>query len=160
MITAVGITLVSLSIVGFGLSYVNALKTEKESVLGLILLTERIRTRIKCFRQNLDEIFDGFTHPFLDATGFTDDLKNKGMSFALTNSGERLGIGRDIMLESEKFASELGKSYYDEQLTLCESYLTYLKTKYEGINEGLPTKTKLSISLSCAVSALTAILFL
>ena len=60
------------------------------------------------------------------------------------------------MLESEKFASELGKIYYDEQLTLCESYLTYLKAKYEGINEGLPTKTKLSISLSCAASALTA----
>ncbi len=160
MISAVGIALLSLSIMGFGFSYNKALKNEKECVEGLILLAERINTRIKCFRQGLPEIFDGFTHPFLDAVGFTSDLKEKGMSVALKNNGDKLGVGRDIMLESVKFAEGLGKSYYDEQLTLCEDYLSFLKSRYDGINEGLPTKTKLSLSLSGAISALAAILFL
>ncbi|MBQ8254955.1 MAG: hypothetical protein IJY94_05565 [Clostridia bacterium] len=160
MISALGIAVLSLSIMGFGFSYNNALKREKECVEGLILLAERINTRIKCFRQGLSEIFDGFTHPFLDSIGFSDALKEKGMSHALESTGNSLGIGRDLLLESRKFADGLGKSYYDEQLTLCEDYLSFLKDKYLEIDSGLPTKTKLSLSLSFAISALTAILFI
>lgn len=160
MISIVGITVLTFSIMGFGLSYVRALKNEKECVEGLILLTERISTRIRCFRQGINEIFDGFTHPFLDSVGFTSDLKEKGMSHALQNASEKLVVGKDIILESKKFADGLGKSYYDEQLTLCEDYLSFLKEKYNGINEGLPSKTKLSLALSCAISALSAILFI
>lgn len=160
MISTVGIGILSLSIMGFGFSYNKALKNEKECVEGLIQLTERINTRIKCFRQGLNEIFDGFTSPALDAIGFTSDLKEKGMSYALENCGDKLTLGHDIMLESKKFADRLGKSYYDEQLTLCESYLSFLKAKYEEICRGLPSKTKLSLSLSFAISALSAILFI
>lgn len=160
MISAIGISLLTLSIMGFGFSYNKALKNEKECIEGLIQLTERINTRIKCFRQGLNEIFDGFTHPFLDAIGFSEDLRQNGMSGALKNKGDKLGIGRDVLLESEKFADGLGKSYSDEQLTLCENYISFLKSKYDEISAGLPTKTKLSISLSCAISALTAILFI
>ncbi len=160
MITTVGIAVLSLSIMGFGFSYNKALRNEKESIEGLILLAERINTRIKCFRQGLSEIFDGFSHPFLDAVGFTSVLKENGMSHALDISGDKLFVGRDVMNESKKFADGLGKSYYDEQLTLCEDYLSFLKNKHDVISAGLPTKIKLSISLSCAVSALTAILFI
>ena len=160
MISAVGISILSLSIIGFGLSYCNGLKKEKESVEGLLLLAERIHTRIKCFRQGLPEIYDGFTHPYLDAVGFTCDLKEKGMTYALEGNGDKLGIGHDILLESESFAMHLGKSYYDEQLTLCEDYLSFLKSRYDEIKKGLPNKTKLSLSLSFAVSALSAILFI
>ncbi len=160
MISAIGIVILTLSILGFGFSYNKALKNEKECVEGLILLTERINTRIKCFRQGLTEIFDGFSHPFLDGIGFTPYLKEKGMSYALEYCSDKLGLGDDIMLETKRFASELGKSYSDQQLTLCESYLSFLKNKYDVINKGLPTKTKLSISLSCAISALSAILFI
>ena len=74
MISTVGIGVLSLSIIGFGFSYNRGLKNEKECVEGLIQLTERINTRIKCFRQGVSEIFDGFSNPFLDATGFTANL--------------------------------------------------------------------------------------
>ena len=160
MITALGITVLSISIIGFGLSYNKSLRNEKECVEGLILLVERINTRIKCFRQGLNEIFDGFSHPFLDAVGFTSDLKENGMSHALNVKGDKLFIRGDVMNESKKFAERLGKSYYDEQLTLCEDYLSFLKSKHDEISAGLPAKIKLSISLSCAISALTAILFI
>ena len=160
MISAFGIFLLSLSIMGFGFSYSKALKEEKEIIEGLLLLAERVNTRIKCFRQGIDEIFDGFSHPALDSNGFTSVLKEKGMTFALSISGDRLGVGRDVITESKNFTDGLGKSYYDEQLTLCEDYLTFLKGKYEEICAGLPTNTKLSLSLSCAISALTAILFI
>ncbi len=160
MISGVGIILLTLSILCFGFSYVNALKSEKECVEGLILLAERIHTRIKCFRQSLSEIYDGFSHPFLDSTGFTSLLKEKGLSDALDGSGADLPIGHEMLLESRRFASRLGKSFYEEQLTLCEGYLSFLKAQLGIINDGLPKKAKLSISLSCAVSALSAILFL
>ena len=160
MISVLGIVILTLSILGFGLSYNKALKNEKVCIEGLILLTERINTRIKCFRQGLSEIYDGFTHPFLDGIGFTSSLKENGISRALEYCSDKLGLGDDIMLETKRFASELGKSYSDEQLILCESYLSFLKDKYDVISRGLPTKTKLSISLSCAISALSAILFI
>ncbi len=160
MISTVGIVVLSLSIMGFGFSYNKALKNEKECVEGLIQLTERINTRIKCFRQGISEIFDGFSNPFLDATGFTAALKEKGMSYALESGGDKLTLGRDIVIESKKFADRLGKSYYDEQLTLCEDYLSFLRTRYDEICNGLPTKTKLSLSLSFAFSVLSAILFI
>ncbi|MBE6582343.1 MAG: hypothetical protein E7648_03670 [Ruminococcaceae bacterium] len=160
MISTVGIGVLSLSIIGFGFSYNRGLKNEKECVEGLIQLTERINTRIKCFRQGISEIYDCFSNPFLDATGFTAALKEKGMTYALESSGDKLTLGHDIMFESKKFADRLGKSYYDEQLTLCENYLSFLKGKYDEICRGLPTKTKLSLSLSFAISALSAILFI
>lgn len=160
MISAVGIVILSLSIIGFGFSYNKALKNEKECVEGLIQLAERIYTRIKCFRQDLPEIFNGFSHPYLDTVGFTSDLKENGMSDALERSSDKLIVSRDIMLESRCFAERLGKSYYDEQLTICEDYLSFLKAKYDQICEGLPTKTKLALSFSFAISALSAILFI
>lgn len=160
MISGVGIILLTLSIMSFGFSYVKALKSEKECVEGLILLTERIHTRIKCFRQSLSEIYDGFSHPLLDSSGFTSLLKEKGLSEALDGSGGALPIGHNVLLETRRFASRLGKCFYEEQLTLCEGYLSFLKAQLETINDGLPKKTKLSISLSCAVSALSAILFI
>ena len=160
MMNALGVALLSLSIMGFGFAYNKGLKCEKESVDGLILLTERIYTRIKCFRQDLSEIYVGFTHPFLDSVSFTQILRDKGMSGALENCGDKLFLGRDIMTESKSFASHLGKTYYDEQLTLCEDYLSFLKTKRDIISAGIQAKTKLSISLSFAISALSAILFI
>ena len=160
MITAAGIILLSLSIIGFGFSYGKELKNEKLCVDGLTALAERINTRIRCFRQGIDEIFDGFTDPYLDSIGFTADLRQNGLLYALKNNEERLSVSRDIIAEAKKFAQNLGKSYYEEQLTLCSEFLSFLNDKKEKIKEGLPTKVKLSITLSCALSALSAILFL
>ena len=160
MVSAFGIILLSLSIMGFGFSYSHALKAEKESIEGLIALCERISTRIRCFRQDVSEIYDGFSYPFLNSVGFTFLLKEKGLAEALDACADKLCISTDVMNESRRFAKELGKSYYDEQLTLCNNYLTFLKDKHTEITAGLPSRTKLAFSLSCAISLLSAILFI
>ena len=160
MVSAFGILLLSLSVIGFGIQYIKSLRAERDSVDGLCALAERISTRIRCFRQDINEIYDGFTHAHLDSIGFTSLLKEKGLSAALEICADKLSLGADVMSESKIFAYGLGKSYYDEQLDLCREYLDFIKEKQRQIISGLPSKTKLSISLSCAISALTAILFI
>ncbi len=160
MIAAAGTVILSLSVMGFGISYNKALKNEKESIDALLSLCEKINTRISCFRQPLNEIYEGFSNPHLDRLGFTDELKKHGLSAALISKGEILGISKGLMAESRRFAEGLGKSYSEEQTKLCERYLSCLKREHDELGAQLPTKTKLSLSLSGAISALTAILFL
>lgn len=160
MIAAVGILILSLSLLGFGFSYSSVLKAEKESIDGLIQLTERIRSRIECFRQPLDEIYEGFSHRHLEGIGFTDDIKKHGLFFALKSKGRLLGISSDILEASKKFASDLGKSYSIDQIRLCEAYLDELKKEMSNIEGSLSQKTKLSLSIAGAAAAMAAILFL
>ncbi len=160
MIAAIGSTIISLSVIGFGLSYNKALKTEKDSIEALISLSEHINTRITCFRQPLPQIYADFSNPFLDSIGFTDELRRKGLSAALILKGDSLGIGSELLASIRKFADGLGKSYLDDQIRLCKDLISLLKEDEARVNESLPAKTKLSLSLSGAVSALVAILFI
>lgn len=160
MIAAVGILILSLSLLGFGLSYNSVLKAERESIDGLIQLAERLRSRIECFRQPLDEIYEGFSHKHLDSIGFTDHLKRSGLSNALGNKGKLLGISTDMLEKSKKFSSDLGKSYSAEQIRLCQAYLDELKKEMSNIEGALNQKTRLSLSLAGAAAAMAAILFL
>ncbi len=160
MIAAIGSAILSLSVLGFGFSYNKALKTEKNSIDALISLSEHIKTRITCFSQPLPQIYADFSNPFLDGIGFTDELRRKGLSAALILKGDSLGIGIELLSTVRKFADGLGKSYLDDQIKLCTDLIARLQQEAVAVNENLPAKTKLSLSLSCALSALIAILFI
>ncbi len=160
MIAAVGIMILCLSLLGFGFSYARALKTERDSLLSLIALVERCEGRISCFSQPINEIFEDHFDSHLERIGFLSELKRHGLSSALMKKGRALGISRQMLTRVEGFAHGLGKSYKEEQIRLCRTLLTELKKEHERADGELSSRTKLSLSLSAALSALTAILLL
>lgn len=160
MISAIGTVITCLSVLGFGYSYGIHLKRERQNLRGMISLTERIRARIECFRQTLPEIYADFSDDSLDNIGFTDDLRQSGMSYALAKNKNALGLGNDVFSILSEFAVLLGKSYADEQLRLCDDCKKKLESRLERIEKDLPSRMRLSLTLSAAVAAMTAILFL
>lgn len=160
MIAVLGTAVLSLSIFGFGFSYNSQLKAQRESLNGIIRLAERIKARIECFRSPLDEIYKDFTHPFLDSIGFTCELRENGLGFALVKTRSRLCLSRELFSEISEFAEGLGKSYADEQVRYCTSYINKLEKALSELDESIPVKTRMSLSLSAAGAAMAAILFL
>ena len=160
MTAAIGTVLTCLCIFGLGRSYSLYIKKESANLRALILLIERIRTRIECFRQPLCDIYDGFSNDALDPIGFTDDLKTNGLSFALIKNRSALCLRNDTFALLNEFALSLGKSYASEQVRLCLDTKESLNERLSQIERELPSKSRLSLTLSAAAAAMTAILFL
>ena len=160
MTAAIGTVLTCLCIIGLGRSYSLHIKKEIANLRALILLIERIRARIECFRQPLCDIYDGFSNDDLDRIGFTDDLKANGLSFALIKHRGALGLRNDTFLLLNEFALSLGKSYASEQVRICLDVKESLSDRLSQLERELPSKSRLSLTLSAAAAAMTAILFL
>ena len=160
MITAIGTIITCLSVLGFGWSYSLQLKREKQSLKGIIALIDRIKTRIECFRQVLPEIYKGFSDDILDKTGFTEDLKRDGLHFALIKNRHKLGLKSEELESVIEFASALGKSYAEDQIRLCIVCRDGLAAQLDRVDQRLPSRIRLSLTLSAAIAAMTAIMLL
>lgn len=160
MLSLLGTALLCSSVLGFGFSYVTSIKNTREVLEELCSLLQRIETRIKCFKQPLFDIYEGFSSPYLDKIGFNDTLKESGLSFALNKHRTKLGLSTETFDLLCEFASSLGKSLSESQLKLCSFYgerlteLLHTQTQNEG------QKTKLALTLSCAGACLSALMLL
>ncbi len=160
MISVIGITLLSLSLIGFGLSYNSALRAEKTCLEELISLCERIYVRIDCFKQPLPEIFRDFSSPYLDSCGFSAVLKEKGLKTAFADLSSALPLSQRSAEIIAELSYKLGNGYASEELRLCARAKNELKAELASLNKTLPDRMKLSLTLSCAAAAMAAILFI
>ena len=159
MLTVMGTVAVCISAVGLGVSYAHSLKRQRDSITALLSLCERIRMRIECFRQPLPDIYEGFDDDRLDAQ-FLYDLKESGLSYALTKNRRRLSLSPELYGSLCSFSSELGKSYAEGQIRLCHECILALKGAIAELEAKLPSRVRLSLTLSAATAAMAAILFL
>jgi hypothetical protein len=159
MLTVIGTAAVCLSAIGLGTSYASSLRHERDVLLALLSLCQRISTRIECFRQPLPDIYRDLEDGRLDPQ-FLSDLKESGLSYALVKNKRRLCLSHEIYGELCAFASELGKSYADGQIRLCRECTLRLKNASEELEGRLPSRVRLSLTLSAAGAAMAAILFL
>lgn len=160
MLAALGATILSASILGFGVSYNSHLSSQAKSLKELLGLLQTISTRIECFHSPLHEIYRDFSSAHLDKIGFTDDLKKNGLAFALIRSRSRLSLRASTFNSLSELASCLGKSYADDQIKTCNRYEEILRTDLARVEKELPNKMKLSLCLSAAGALMIAILFL
>lgn len=159
MISVIGIALLSASIIGFGLSYGSALKAEKLCLEELILLCDRIHTRIECFRQPLPDIFRNFSSPYLDGCGFNSILKEKGIKAAVAALAPYLPVTVKTEELLKELSTKLGSGYAEEALKLCARVKNDLRGELALLNKSFPSRMKLSLTLSFAAAAMAAILF-
>lgn len=160
MLSVIGTVLICSSVLGFGFYYVSSYTNEKECLTELLSLIKRIKTRIECFKQPLPDIYADFSSPTLDRIGFSSTLKESSLDFALNKHRKSLQIRNSIFTALNEFSTSLGKSYSNEQLDLCRSYISRLENELSEIEKELNTKTKLGLTLSAAIASVCAIMLL
>ncbi len=128
-----------------------------ESFLSLIRFIEN---EVSCYMTPLDEIYRRFENKELEECGFLPALREKGMKAALAECSSSLCFSEEEERLLTEFASELGKSYREEQLRFCEYCRRMLESYVSGGREDLPKRLRLCRCLVMTGSALIVLLFL
>lgn len=160
MIKIVGILLISVAAIGFGMLYSYSLRLEYKRLLGFQKLISLIRTRIECFNQPLSEIYTDFSEESLDECGFTAELKRSGYVPALCKYKDHLTIRSEILAVLADFGSGLGKSFSEEQIRHCDRYISVIEEKVSELEKELPIKSKTARALSAAAAIMIAIILI
>jgi len=160
MIRLCGIGMIAAASVAFGLSYSASLRHELLLLRAFLRLIERIRARIECFCEPLDDIYRGFSDPTLDACHFTEELCRSGFTVALCKCKGTLGLSAEHFALLAECGEGLGTSFSEEQVRHCERYGRELAAAIGRQEELLPTRLRLARTLSMAVAAMTVILLL
>ena len=156
----IGIAIIFICSAAAGFGYTAMLKQRQKYLDGLIKLVRFIRVQIECFSSPLDIIYADFTDEVLDKCGFTEILKNSGLSTALEQKKETLALTDDTFELLSNFSSELGKSFSDEQVKHCDRYISVLEETASEYAKELPKKCKTVKTLSLSVGAMAALLLI
>ncbi len=160
MIRLFGLALIAVATFGFGALYADLLQKEIRRWEGFLSLGETVRSRICSFRQPLSEIYRDFSDEALDACGFTARLRESGFPAALCACREALGLRPPLVALLSDFGERLGKSYTEDQLRLCDRFLTEGGQWLTRLKADQPGKARLARTVSAAIAALSFILLL
>ena len=146
--------------VGWGIGY-SASRRAKEALeasRALLSLIRFIRGQIESFCLPREQIFSRFEHSYLARTGFLDALLEHG---SLTLALECLPcLPPEVAALVTAFDGELGKGYQAEQLRLCDYYIDALSAYIDEGSGTLPSRTKVTRTVSLAGAAMLVLLLL
>lgn len=160
MIKILGIALISGCCAGVGILYNRALRQEQNYLEGLLRLARFIRSRIDCFSSPLDSIYADFSDEALNTCGFTEILRNDGLTAAIEAKKDTLSLSEETYDLIIRFSAELGKSFSDEQVRHCDHYIALIDEKANSAASELPKKCKTVKTLCIAAGAMAALLLI
>ena len=132
-----------------------------EQCEGFLLLLRHIKAQISCFRMPLARIFESFQCPELARCGFLQAVQEHGdFAQALRECKGKIWLSGEEMDLLFAFASELGRSYFEEQISLCDYYIGEFEQAYASRRRDLPVRTKLYRSLFLTGALLVVIVLL
>lgn len=114
---------------------------------GILLLLRSLRTHIACFRTPTDEIYAAFENPALAEIGFLATLREAGLAEALSQHAKQLYLDEEELKLLSSFAEELGKSYCDDQLALCDYAQAQMEAALARRRAEAPARTRATRSL-------------
>ncbi len=126
--------------------YERSIKGKMSKYNEIICFIGYIKNQIEYFSYPLDEIFEKFS----SHTELTSALING--NFHSTR------LGKEDEGKLNELFSQLGKSYKNEQITLCEYYIDYFTTSLRKCEGDAPNKIKVFRSMSLFVGICTIIL--
>ena len=109
---------------------------------GFLLLLRHARTSISCFRTPLRDIWQSFENRALAECGVLPLLQRDGFSSALIASAPRLYLDREDLRLLTAFGYEIGKSRFEEQITLCNYTVERLEASYARRAEEAPARRR------------------
>ena len=127
---------------------------------GMILLIRSIRQGAAYFRQPLGEIFDSFSYPALEKSGFLKTLCERGLAEAFSAFQNEFGYDSFTEHRLSDFAAALGKLPLEEQLLSCDRILALLEEKAAEAKAAFPKKNKLYRTLGMTLGVGVVILLL
>ncbi len=127
---------------------------------GFLLLIRYIRTQIACFRPTLGEIYGSFENRTLAECGFLTALRRDGFSAALRDTRPTLYLDEEELKLLASFGEELGHSYSDEELALCDYTVSEMEKAMEKRKEEAPRRTRVASSLMMTGGLALLFLFL
>ena len=114
---------------------------------GFLLLLRYVRTQISCFRTPVQEIYGSFRNPALSECGFLDALRQYGFPEALDRCTGRLYLDEEELKTLSALGRELGRSYCEDQIALCDYTLEQMERAFDRRREEAPKRTRVAHSL-------------
>ena len=147
---------VIIAISGFGAAYVLNVGvregiTEVQSVISLIRF---LRSEIECFSMPVPRALSRCPKEILVGCGYTDSCPPASI-YSLT---EHLSNGA-VQTQLVRFCEEIGKGYREEQLSLCDYYISVFEEQRRELAQQLPMRKKVNLTL-CISSALAVVILL
>lgn len=152
-----GILLLSLTPVWFGLDYRNSLKKRVNLFLNLKSFVIFVKEQIRFCGRERDEIFAlsdnslEFNNSFLKAV--KNSLKNgEDLTKTLENYND-IRLKFKEIVEISAFFTELGKSDTEGQINHCDYYINSFEQNGRKLSDAYVTKSRLITGLSLSLSA-------
>lgn len=127
---------------------------------GFLLLLRHIRTQIACFRTPVGEIYAGFENRALASCGFLAALRRDGFAAALRECRPGLYLGSEELALLAAFGDEVGKSYCEEQLALCDYTVGELESLFTKRRDEESGRTRVAHSLVITGSLMLILILL
>ncbi len=156
----IGILLIFLSLSSLGFGYARGCIKSQKYLEALLSLLRFIRSQIADYSSPLDKIYLQFENKELDSADFISALRDKGLSYAISDRASALMLPEDISELLLRFSDGLGKSLTGEQLRHCDIYVSLLEEKVKKYEGELNGKCKTAKTLSVSAAAMVALLIL
>lgn len=140
MIRFFGIVLLGGVAFVWGNNHVDALRKKIFFLDAMAELIRYLHARIDYLSTPLDEIFASFHNDFMEHTGFSKVMRQRGMRVAILENSFLDEKERQFFLG---FFDTLGSNCREEELKLCDYYLEELTVQLSGLKAEYPGKAKL-----------------
>lgn len=125
----------------YGEMHIRSDRLKTRDIEAVIDIIKYISEKIEYFSAPLPEIFLQYSNDHFEKTGVLEEIRRSGIKFLCTDN--KLSISQEDRDLLSKFASELGKSYVDEELALCRYTYEKLKESEAKLRETQKSREKL-----------------
>lgn len=157
LIGAAALLLLSLYV---GASLAAIEKKRLRQIEGFLLFIRYIREQISCFRRPLPDIYGGFQNGALADAGFLTALADGDFSVALSSAREGLLLEEEELKLLDAFAAGVGRSFEEEQKTLCAYTERELEKALVRQREETPKRIRVLRTLCAVFGGMVVILLL
>ena len=141
---------------GAGAAYLlnNSVRLGVSQAEAVISLIRFLRSEIECFAMPVPRALERCPEDILRGCGYTENDAPQSVNELLTHISD--GV---IHAQLSRFCEEIGKGYRDEQLSLCDYYISIFEERRKKLSEQLPMRKKMNCAL-CVSSALAIVILL
>ncbi len=123
---------------------------------GLMEFVRFLRSEIECFALPLPQIIARCPEDILTRCGFRGgEFRTPAELFSLFEIDDG-----ECSRSAERFFSELGRGYRDEQLALCDYYIAILEERRRTLGNALPARRRVNSALCIAGALAVVIIFM
>jgi hypothetical protein len=128
---------------------------------GYVALLKYIRNQIDCYLMPVDRILTGCDPGILLACGLPADTDLREIkSFSGLLDCCELCVSEETAELLRKFAGELGTSYRDTQLKICDYYIGKLSAERDRLQAELPARRKMIMTICICTFAGVAVIMI